>query len=509
MLSLIAEIAKKVMPGGSAAQSNAASEVDDSVHSGDPGNSPPATSTATASPSFLSSLSWTDRASHLRNLRSVTVQRMLRVVTDLMHHKSNRNLFNAPVDVVALKIPDYFKYVKKPMDLGTIRKRLEADEYETLHDVERDVRLVFRNAMVYNPPSNMVHEFAQQLLTYFEERVKKLKESLERTASSRRSELPCTVRTLLHASWSVSHAAKLTQHAAHSQACGDRVCDLCRESCLKLESEPISCEGPCKQKILSGSRYYSNEGVANQHGRTRTFCRKCFTKKVKLLKLHAAKSKLVQANAAARRSFQDGLSLDVLSTFIQREATGYACEQWVACAKCLKWSHVVCALHNTRCYGRGYICYKCHDASWTTMPKKSGPRIRGKKASAATASSKRARSNPHTVSARNLLRTPLSDQLEARVKARVKAEWEKRNRADLTAAQVDNLVRDSSLWCGAVAVRALTLVALVNPGWHLGPGSFRVPENHESQSSTGSAASAPVSKNVDCEYIGSLRLPND
>ena len=45
------------------------------------------------------------------------------------------------------------------------------------------------------------------------------------------------------------------------------------------------------------------------------------------------------------------------------------------------------------------------------------------------------------VSARNLVRTPLSDELEARVHARVRAEWEKRERHGLTEADVDDNVR--------------------------------------------------------------------
>eukprot|EP00698_Gefionella_okellyi_P003602 TRINITY_DN13382_c0_g1_i1.p1 TRINITY_DN13382_c0_g1~~TRINITY_DN13382_c0_g1_i1.p1 ORF type:complete len:418 (+),score=69.20 TRINITY_DN13382_c0_g1_i1:88-1341(+) len=76
--------------------------------------------------------------------------------------------FRAPVDPVALGIPDYFDIVKNPMDLGTISKKLEADGYSTADDFAADMRLVWGNAMLYNPASTMVHMLAQKLSDRFE-----------------------------------------------------------------------------------------------------------------------------------------------------------------------------------------------------------------------------------------------------------------------------------------------------------------------------------------------------
>ena len=38
-------------------------------------------------------------------------------------------VFNTPVDIVKLNNPDYFRVIKKPMDLGTINRKLEMDVY--------------------------------------------------------------------------------------------------------------------------------------------------------------------------------------------------------------------------------------------------------------------------------------------------------------------------------------------------------------------------------------------
>jgi hypothetical protein len=37
--------------------------------------------------------------------------------------------FHLPVDTVKLRLPDYFDIIKKPMDLGTIKKRLDNNYY--------------------------------------------------------------------------------------------------------------------------------------------------------------------------------------------------------------------------------------------------------------------------------------------------------------------------------------------------------------------------------------------
>lgn len=50
--------------------------------------------------------------------------------------------FLEPVDPVALDMDDYFKIVKKPMDLGTIKQKLKTNQYATTSDIATDVRQV-------------------------------------------------------------------------------------------------------------------------------------------------------------------------------------------------------------------------------------------------------------------------------------------------------------------------------------------------------------------------------
>ncbi|KAF0693617.1 Aste57867_15482 [Aphanomyces stellatus] len=80
--------------------------------------------------------------------------------------------FLIPVDPVALGIPDYFKVIKEPMDLGTVRGNLENGVYPDPYSFAEHVRLVFNNAMRYNAAHTQVHVFAQKLLEEFEKKIK-------------------------------------------------------------------------------------------------------------------------------------------------------------------------------------------------------------------------------------------------------------------------------------------------------------------------------------------------
>jgi Histone acetylation protein/Bromodomain len=92
------------------------------------------------------------------------------ILSRLMFHPTHnrKGIFNHPVDPVALGLPDYDRIIKRPMDLGTVKRRLHAIAYRSREEAEQDIRLVFTNAMLYNPPLNLVHISARELLSYFD-----------------------------------------------------------------------------------------------------------------------------------------------------------------------------------------------------------------------------------------------------------------------------------------------------------------------------------------------------
>ncbi|CAI0449041.1 unnamed protein product [Linum tenue] len=91
------------------------------------------------------------------------------VLDKLMKHKHGW-VFNSPVDVEGLRLHDYHTIIKHPMDLGTVKARLNKNWYKSPEEFAEDVRLTFHNAMTYNPKGQDVHIMAEQLLTMFEER---------------------------------------------------------------------------------------------------------------------------------------------------------------------------------------------------------------------------------------------------------------------------------------------------------------------------------------------------
>ena len=95
-------------------------------------------------------------------------QRKCREILKTLMTKPIAHCFNQPVDPIALKIPDYPKIIKKPMDFGTIREKLRTNIYRSMFEFAEDVRLTCRNAMTYNPAGHAVHIFAKELLEEFE-----------------------------------------------------------------------------------------------------------------------------------------------------------------------------------------------------------------------------------------------------------------------------------------------------------------------------------------------------
>ncbi|XP_071734170.1 transcription factor GTE9-like [Rutidosis leptorrhynchoides] len=95
----------------------------------------------------------------------------------LMNHKYGW-VFNTPVDVVALRIPDYYTVIKHPMDLGTVKTKLHSGKYVDPWGFASDVRLTFSNALTYNPRGNNVHVMAETLSNFFEVRWKPIEKRI-------------------------------------------------------------------------------------------------------------------------------------------------------------------------------------------------------------------------------------------------------------------------------------------------------------------------------------------
>ncbi|KAK1165164.1 bromodomain-containing protein 3-like isoform X1 [Acipenser oxyrinchus oxyrinchus] len=82
--------------------------------------------------------------------------------------------FYKPVDVEALGLNDYYDIIKHPMDLGTMKKKMEDRQYKDAQEFAADFRLMLMNCYKYNPPDHEVSAMARKLQDVFEMRFAKM-----------------------------------------------------------------------------------------------------------------------------------------------------------------------------------------------------------------------------------------------------------------------------------------------------------------------------------------------
>jgi bromodomain-containing factor 1 len=77
-------------------------------------------------------------------------------------------------DAVKLDIPTYYRVIKKPMDMSTMRKKLEAGEYPNASKFFDDFKLMIRNCFTFNPAGTPVNQAGIELQRLFDEKWKNL-----------------------------------------------------------------------------------------------------------------------------------------------------------------------------------------------------------------------------------------------------------------------------------------------------------------------------------------------
>jgi hypothetical protein len=75
--------------------------------------------------------------------------------------------FLQPVDPTALGIPSYLRIIKNPMDLSTIRSKLDSSAYSKPSEMHRDVKLMFANCYRFNGKTAPISECAKVLESFY------------------------------------------------------------------------------------------------------------------------------------------------------------------------------------------------------------------------------------------------------------------------------------------------------------------------------------------------------
>lgn len=74
----------------------------------------------------------------------------LLIITKKLWHIKSATWFKEPVDPIKYGIPNYYNFVKRPMDLGTVKRKLQTSAYKSPMDFKEDVDLVWSNCASYN-----------------------------------------------------------------------------------------------------------------------------------------------------------------------------------------------------------------------------------------------------------------------------------------------------------------------------------------------------------------------
>lgn len=102
------------------------------------------------------------------------LRRMTKVVNSLLA-RGDSGPFREPVDWRGLELFDYPKIIKKMMDLGTVKRKLERGQYRSAYDCAEDIRLIWTNCKTYNADGSDFFLLAESFSRRFEDRYKKIK----------------------------------------------------------------------------------------------------------------------------------------------------------------------------------------------------------------------------------------------------------------------------------------------------------------------------------------------
>ncbi|KAM6357359.1 bromodomain-containing protein 8-like [Alca torda] len=118
----------------------------------------------------LVQLSWDNPLQHLLFKRT-----LLSIWKMIASHRYSGPFLKA---VSEKQAPGYRDVVKRPMDLTSIKRRLSKGHIQSMVQFQRDLMLMFQNAMMYNSSNHHVHQMAMEMQREVLEQLQMLGEAL-------------------------------------------------------------------------------------------------------------------------------------------------------------------------------------------------------------------------------------------------------------------------------------------------------------------------------------------
>uniref|UniRef100_A0A8C7M439 histone acetyltransferase n=1 Tax=Oncorhynchus kisutch TaxID=8019 RepID=A0A8C7M439_ONCKI len=222
--------------------------------------------------------------------------------------------FRQPVDPQLLGIPDYFDIVKNPIDLSTIKRKLDTGQYQEPWQYVDDIWLMFNNAWLYNRKTSRVYKYCSKLAEVFEAEIDPVMQGLGYCCGRKVTFTFSPYHCLL------SYYVLL---------------------CLQLEFSPqtLCCYGKQLCTIPRDAAYFSYQNRYH-------FCEKCFNE--------------IQGECVSLGDDPSQPQTSISKDQFQRKKNDTLDPEWlVECTDCGRKMHQICVLHNDTIWPAGFVCDSC------------------------------------------------------------------------------------------------------------------------------------------------------
>ncbi|XP_073721148.1 histone lysine acetyltransferase CREBBP-like isoform X2 [Misgurnus anguillicaudatus] len=218
--------------------------------------------------------------------------------------------FRQPVDPNLLGIPDYFDIVKNPIDLSTIKRKLDTGQYQEPWQYVDDIWLMFNNAWLYNRKTSRVYKYCSKLAEVFEQEIDPVMQGL-------------------------------------GYCCGRK---------YEFSPQTLCCYGKQLCTISRDGTYYSYQNSSPKYGLVADryhFCEKCFNE-IQGDSVTLGDDPAQPQTMISKEQFEKKKN-DMLDP-----------EPFVECKDCGRKMHQICVLHYDVIWPTGFICDNCLKKSGKT-----------------------------------------------------------------------------------------------------------------------------------------------
>ncbi|XP_060531445.1 CREB-binding protein isoform X3 [Cylas formicarius] len=230
-------------------------------------------------------------------------QKLMPILEKLYRHEPESIPFRQPVDPQSLGIPDYFDIVKKPMDLSTIKRKLDIGQYQDPWEYVDDVWQMFDNAWLYNRKTSRVYRYCTKLSEIFEQEIDPVMQSM-------------------------------------GYCCGRK---------YTFNPQVLCCYGKQLCTIPRDAKYYSYQNSLKAYGLGSdryTFCQKCFND------IQGDTVTLGDDPTQAQTAIKKDQFKEMKNDHLEME-------EFVHCTDCGRKLHKICVLHHEAIWPLGFACEEC------------------------------------------------------------------------------------------------------------------------------------------------------